>query len=222
MKSVIILAAVLGLVACGRGDKGDQGDPAPTPAVSSQDADIQAVVTDENSYRSTLGQTQLSAGLSCSVQTVASGQWLSSSSPGYNSGQGTIVLTGSSYSFLLTQVIDQQDSPGNLANGLLPVPVQPLFINKNLKISCSGQIVVLQTAYYAFDTNSDDGSILTIDGTQVVNNDGNHGMTDKAGTKLLRRGVHSFSLVYAQTGSGNFGLILHANGADIDPKFFIH
>lgn len=203
------------------GPQGPQGNPAPTPSVTAEDADIAAILVDENGYREALGQTVLTQGLSCTVQAIASGQWLSSSSPGYQSSQGTVVATGTSYSFLLNVAINQPSSPTG-PNSLLPLGIQPLFINNNYRINCSGQLVVRTTAYYVFDVNSDDGSILTIDGTQVVNNDGNHGMTDKAGTKLLRRDVHTFSLNYAQTGNGAFGLILQANGAFVDPKYFAH
>lgn len=223
--SLLLIAAAVGLAGCQKGDKGDsggQGAPAPVPVVTPQQADIAAVLADENSYREAQGQTELSSGLSCSVQAVSSGQWLSSSSPGYQAAQGVVVLTGSSYSYLLTSYINQGDTAGNQPMSILPAAIQPLFLSKNLRISCTGQIVVLDTGYYAFDVNSDDGSILTIDGTQVVNNDGNHGMTDKAGTKLLRRGVHTISLLYAQTGAGNFGLILLANGQLIDPSFYAH
>lgn len=82
--------------------------------------------------------------------------------------------------------------------------------------------MVRETDYYDFSVESDDGSILTIDGTQVVNNDNNHGMTLRSGTKFLRRGVKSFSLWYAQTGSGNYGLVLKAGGEAIDGKYYAH
>jgi len=215
----------MALSACAKGERGDvgpQGQATSLPVVDSTDADIAKVLADENAYRLSLGQTVLSQGLSCSVQAVASGQWLSSSSPGYNAGQGVIVVTGSSYSFLLTNELNQPDTSGSLPFQILPTALQTMFLNKNLKMVCSGQVVVLETAYYAFDLNSDDGSILTIDGAQVINNDGNHGMTLRSGTKLLRRGVHTFNIQYAQTGSGNQGLVLTANGSTIQTRFFAH
>lgn len=221
---LIVTLAILMLTACAKGDKGDPGTIAPVIPipVNSIQQEIQSLVDQENQYRELLGQTELSSGLSCSVQAVASGQWLSSSSPGYQAAQGVVALTGSSYAFLLTASINQPNESGSQPNALLPVSIQPLFLNINYRISCTGQIVVLDTAYYAFDLNSDDGSILTIDGSQVINNDGNHGMVDKAGTKLLRQGVHTFSLLYAQTGAGNLGLVLQSNGSIIDPEFFVH
>lgn len=216
------------LSACGqKGDKGDAGGPgptgpaAPTTPVTEEDQDIADLLKEENDYRLGLGQTQLSAGLSCSVVQVASGQWLSSSSPGYP-GSGVIVTTGTTYTYLYKGSFNQPDSAGSSPILLLPSALRPMFAGKNFKISCSGFVVVRETNWYDFSLNSDDGSILTVDGTQVINNDNNHGMTLKTGSKYLRRGVRSFSISYAQTGSGNFGLILKAGNELIDGKYYAH
>lgn len=236
IKMILTLALISMLTACGEGPRGrdgatgapgipgtpgQDGDDYVPPEVTPEQADIDFLLGDENAYRLSLGQTELSSGLSCTVQKIASGQWLSSSSPGYNAGQGIIVVTGTAYSYLFKGIFNQSNSsPG--PNTLLPLAIQPLFLNNNYRITCSGQIVVRETGYYNFELNSDDGSILTINGTQVVNNDGNHGMTAKSGTVLLRRGVRTFALSYAQTGAGNFGLTLKANGSLIDGKYYAH
>lgn len=227
-----MVIATIGLTACGKGPQGDQGipgtpgAPAPTPTppvVDEVQQDIDALIDDENDYRLGLGQTALSAGLSCSVVKVASGQCLSSSSTaaGCNSGN-VIVTTGTTYTYLYKGNFTQASSSGGDPILLLPPSLRGLFQGQNFKISCSGFIVVRETNWYDFSLNSDDGSILTIDGTQVVNNDNNHGMTLKTGSKFLRRGVKSFSLQYAQTGSGNYGLELTAGGSAIDGKYYAH
>ncbi|NJO48170.1 MAG: hypothetical protein HC840_00480 [Leptolyngbyaceae cyanobacterium RM2_2_4] len=203
------------------GQDGDDGDDYVPPAVTPEQADIDFLLDDENAYRLSLGQTELSSGLSCTVQAIASGQWLSSSSPGYNSGQGVVSMTGTAYAYLFKGTFNQLNGPSG-PNSILPLAIQPLFLSNNYRIVCTGHIVVRETAYYNFELNSDDGSILTVNGTQVVNNDGNHGMTAKSGTILLRRGVRTFTLSYAQTGGGNFGLILKANGSLIDGKYYAH
>lgn len=235
MKNVLILAAILMaslLSACGQ-----QGEvirettvlpapivpPSPPAIVDPIQEDLNAVLKEENDYRSGLGQSVLSQGLACTVQALGAGQWLSSASPGYNAGQGVVaVLAGSSaYAYLYKGLFNQPDSTSG-PNILLPNALQPMFLSNNYKISCSGQIIVLETGYYSFDLNSDDGSILTVNGTQVINNDGNHAMTAKTGTVFLRRGVRTFSILYAQTGAGNFGLVLKANGASIEGRFYAH
>lgn len=229
MKYVLILMSfVLLFVGCGRGPAGQNGSagvvgPQGPAASTTVDSTTQSLVDAENVYREGLGQTALTSGLSCTVQLSNTGQWLSSSSPGYVVAQGLIAgLAGSSsYSYLLKTSFNQPDSASGV-NNLIPTSIQALFLGQNYKINCTGQIVVTSSDYYGFDLNSDDGSILTIEGSQVINNDGNHAMTDKVGTKYLRQGVHTFTLAYAQSGSGNFGLVLKANGALVPPSAFYH
>jgi hypothetical protein len=228
------ICIAIGGSGCGQGPKGDPGSvgaagatgatgPAGAGYTPPAETPLQTLVDAENTYREGLGQTALTAGLSCSVQLVGAGQWLSSSSPGYSAAQGVVTaLAGSTnYTYLYLTSFNQPDSASG-PNNEIPVPLQPLFQGQNYKISCSGQYVVADTAYYDFDVNSDDGSILTVDGAQVVNNDGNHAITDKQGTKYLRQGVHTFSLLYAQSGGGNFGLVVKVNGALITGDAWYH
>lgn len=205
-------------------------DPAPTvtvtpsPAPLSTQDQINALVASENAYRESLGETSLAPGLSCQVVLVSGGQWLSSSSPGYNSSQGVLTTTGTTYTFNSNDGggFNQGNANGNVAFTTLPPAIQPLFENQNFRIICSGEVVVITTDYYSFTLSSDDGSILTIDGTQVINNDGNHSIVTKTGSKELRQGVHTFSLQYAQSGSGQFALVLNADGSAIDPSVWYH
>lgn len=67
----------------------------------------------------------------------------------------------------------------------------------------SGYIKIPQTSRYEFALASDDGSILTIDGTEVVNNDGNHGQEEKTGRCLLEKGYHVLKLRYFDSGGDN-------------------
>ncbi|MCW3087963.1 MAG: alpha-L-fucosidase [Sediminibacterium sp.] len=66
-----------------------------------------------------------------------------------------------------------------------------------------GYIRVDQTTGYTFYTNSDDGSILFIDGKEIVNNDGNHGAIEKEGRCLLEKGYHSIKIMYFDSGGDN-------------------
>ena len=68
-----------------------------------------------------------------------------------------------------------------------------------------GYIDIPTSGGYRFWTESDDGSVLSIDGEMVVNNDGEHGLTEKTGIAHLQRGWHSIRIVYFNTG-GDFGL----------------
>ena len=68
-------------------------------------------------------------------------------------------------------------------------------------------IVVSRTGRYQFFTNSDDGSRLYIDGKEVVNNDGNHGMQERGGTVQLDAGIHEIVVNYYDNGGGD-GLVV--------------
>ncbi|GEM_PF-101882 len=68
-----------------------------------------------------------------------------------------------------------------------------------------GFLDIPTTGGYRFWTESDDGSLLSIDGEMVVNNDGVHVMTEKTGVAYLQKGWHSIRIVYYNTG-GDFGL----------------
>ena len=66
-----------------------------------------------------------------------------------------------------------------------------------------GYIKIEQKGGYSFYTNSDDGSILCIDGREIVNNDGNHGAEEKEGKCLLEKGYHKIQVRYFDSGGGN-------------------
>lgn len=222
MKTVfLIMIIAITLLGCGKKTKTVFVRDTVTVTQKVSDT-IQSLVDEENEYRLSQGQTMLSQGLSCTVQKVASGQWLSSSSPGYNSGQGVVVLTGTNYAFLNKSSFNVPNSDGGLPNSLLPNAIQSMFLNVNYKINCTGFIVIENDGYKYFELSSDDGSILTVDGTQVINNDGNHSVVTKNGVKLMRRGVKSFTLSYAQTANGNFSLILNMDGELTPSTLFYH
>jgi alpha-L-fucosidase len=69
-----------------------------------------------------------------------------------------------------------------------------------------GYIRIDETAGYSFFTTSDDGSILDIDGLELVNNDGNHGSTEKEGKCFLEKGYHKIRLRYFD-GAGDNNLL---------------
>ncbi len=50
--------------------------------------------------------------------------------------------------------------------------------------------------YYAFGTNSDDGSYLFIDGQMIVDNGGHHGDVYREGMIQLAEGFHDIILRY--------------------------
>ncbi len=60
------------------------------------------------------------------------------------------------------------------------------------------KVAITTAGSYKFYLNSDDGSILSIDDVDVINNDGTHSQQEKTGTKTLGAGVHNFHVRYYQ------------------------
>jgi chitodextrinase len=60
---------------------------------------------------------------------------------------------------------------------------------------------------YTFYTTSDDGSVLYIDGTLVVNNDGAHSSQERSGNITLTAGLHDIRVQYYNN-AGTFGTVL--------------
>jgi hypothetical protein len=87
----------------------------------------------------------------------------------------------------------------------------------------SGNVFVPITGTWTFFLSSDDGSRLYVDGSQVVDNDGFHGMKEVSGSVVLSRGMHSIDVSFFQ-GGGGAGLTLEWSGPStakqIIPKEF--
>ena len=67
----------------------------------------------------------------------------------------------------------------------------------------SGYIKIDKDGFYDFFTQSDDGSKLYIDDMEVVDNDGDHGKTEKSGKAALKKGYHRIHVIYYDSGGGN-------------------
>jgi hypothetical protein len=85
-------------------------------------------------------------------------------------------------------------------------------------INYTGYINVPTDGQYTFYTSSDDGSILYIDGVQVVNNDGPHGLQEHLGTIGLQAGFHAISVGYFNQ-TGDKGLQVSYSGPGISKQF---
>lgn len=81
-------------------------------------------------------------------------------------------------------------------------PFYKTKLAENFSARFSGIIKVDQAGAYEFSTESDDGSLLTINGKAVVDNGGEHGMVKKSGTIELTAGSHELVLEYQQGGGG--------------------
>jgi large repetitive protein len=102
---------------------------------------------------------------------------------------------------------------GRIAN----VDIGPRLRNENIAFRFSGVIRIPTTGTYTFFTESDDGSSLSVNGTQVVSNDFNQGMTERSGTIVLNAGVYPFQVLYRQ-GTGGYGLNVRWQGPGISKQ----
>ncbi|MEJ0103458.1 MAG: alpha-L-fucosidase [Bacteroidota bacterium] len=82
-----------------------------------------------------------------------------------------------------------------------------------------GYIKIEKDGFYSFFTDSDDGSKLFIDDNEIVDNDGNHGNTEKNGKAALKKGFHRIKVLYFD-GAGNNSLNVSMQ-ADKENKMII-
>jgi len=75
----------------------------------------------------------------------------------------------------------------------------------NFEARWTGQFNAQTAGTYTFSTSSDDGSVLFIDGVQVVDNNFFQGFTKRTGTASLSAGLHDIVIAYYQSGGG-YGL----------------
>jgi hypothetical protein len=66
-----------------------------------------------------------------------------------------------------------------------------------------GFVRIEKDGMYEFHLTSDDGSKLWLNGVELINNDGDHGMEAKSGKVLLRKGLHAIKIHYFDSGGGN-------------------
>ena len=77
----------------------------------------------------------------------------------------------------------------------------------------SGMLNIGTAGTYTFNTSSDDGSVLFVDGTMVVNNNYFQGVTTRSGSIALTAGMHNIAIGYYQ-GGGGYGMTAQISGAN--------
>jgi len=84
----------------------------------------------------------------------------------------------------------------------------------------SGFLIVKTAGSYKFSLISDDGSKLSVDSSEVVNNDGLHGMRNREGKKVLTLGLHKLLLEFFEKG-GRAGMVFKYSGPDSGNKMVV-
>lgn len=217
MKSLLFIAMILSLVACGRthryqvlsGSVTTVNTVSTVTTTSTATDTIQSLVDRENQYRIGVGASPLTKGLSCYLSTVPA------NTPQIVGAPLTYVAGWTYYS-----TFNVPNGPVSDGFNVLPTALQTLYYSWYV-VRCSGQLVVVNDDYYNFYLASDDGGILNIDGMSL-NNDGNHGVTSKSGMAFLRAGVHGFDLYFMQGPAGYQALIVNMNGVPVPSANLYH
>lgn len=88
----------------------------------------------------------------------------------------------------------------DLSTDTLAARKEQFFPGNRYSVEWNGYLEIQETAAYTFFLESDDGSLLSLDGQVVVDNGGVHGLIEKEGTLYLRKGLHPFTIRYLQSG----------------------
>ncbi|MBI1375729.1 MAG: c-type cytochrome [Phycisphaera sp.] len=87
----------------------------------------------------------------------------------------------------------------------------PIKSRDNFTLVFTGSVHTPKAGKYTFFINSDDGSRLYLDGKELINNDGLHGMVERGGDTQLAPGAHAITVVYFDNGGGD-GLVVSWQG----------
>ncbi|MBR9854751.1 MAG: sulfatase-like hydrolase/transferase [Algicola sp.] len=82
---------------------------------------------------------------------------------------------------------------------------QPLSIDRpqeQVAVVFESYLDILEDGKYTFYTNSDDGSKLYVNGAEIVDNDGDHGVRERSGSLQLAKGKHLVRVEYFNGGGG--------------------
>lgn len=106
------------------------------------------------------------------------------------------------YEGTYTKVADVEKSP-LLKSGIMPEPsIKEARQEDHFGYVFTGLIDVPEDGVYTFLTRSDDGSVLSIHGEVVVNNDGSHAAIPATGQIALKKGLHPYTLYYFEDYEG--------------------
>jgi PA14 domain len=217
MKKVLLIATAILITACqgkmggtgASGATGPQGPaaPAPTPAPAPTALEEQVQIYDELLVAE--GRDPVTQGLDCTI---------------YNAPTTTTAIIGATGlttvgSFTYTGEFNQPNAAVTTGFNVLPAPLQPV-IQTWFIMKCTGVLIMDAPNWHSFDVASDDGSNLYVDGL-LINNDGLHSIQDKAATKFLSAGVHSFEVDYLQ-GAGMQALIVNMDGSLLPSANLFH
>lgn len=202
MKCSLLISLFL-FISCGKQSTTYYVDRPINPVAISE---AHRVANEENQRRSSLGQSPIIEGLTCSLFQLT---------PTPTSIQSAI-LTPTAATFTYSGNFSQS---GGDYSGLIPESIRLLYSQWYI-LRCTGYYIAETSDYQSFSLSSDDGSVLYLDGIKLIDNDGLHGCQQKTSMKYLQRGLHTFRLDYMHGVSGNMCLTLESNTSLINRELF--
>ena len=100
----------------------------------------------------------------------------------------------------LSKLINEKDLEIQKVTSAIEIPLAKTadqFATKHQGYFCADQ-----TGVYTFFLRSDDGSVLNLDGSILVDNDGMHFAIEKSAQIALKKGYHPFELLFLEGGGG--------------------
>ena len=158
-------------------------------------------VGDWSRWEGTIGKIALWSGIPAYVHVVS----VMSQPQPQELSDGLLVkgFTGNWKKFPDTKLLN----PINVGVSLNPSALDLPTTSNSYALQYTGWIVVPESKSYTFSLTSDDGSLLFINGKEVINNDGTHGVKTVKNSIDLTQGLHRVVLNYFQaTGSRQFSV----------------
>lgn len=122
------------------------------------------------------------------------------------SAEGTHTANGVTYSYFtgsFSKTTEIESKGGFVKKGILAGPdLSPADKEDGYGFIYSGFIFIPEKGMWRFATDSDDGSVLSIGGCLVVDNDGSHSASRQVGMVLLDKGYYPFTLSYFEDCEG--------------------
>jgi len=101
--------------------------------------------------------------------------------------------------------VEQIEKTAVLENEIIPEPsLSGAKQADHFAFVFSGIILVPEDGIYEFMTMSDDGSVLYIDNMKIVDNDGSHATISATGRIALKKGHHTYKLLYFEDCEGEY------------------
>ena len=117
------------------------------------------------------------------------------------------IATVYEYKRTVTKIAEMTPYPKTIYKGVVPVvhAMNKDFagLPEKFGVVAEGYLKIPKDGTYAFRLISDDGSMLTIGGKVVVDNDGQHGWEAVVGHAAFAEGFHPFRVDYFESGGGN-------------------